>query len=43
MGIKTENIIDSKICSVCESEKIHSKRASGTNTWGLGTAIIELR
>ena len=43
MGIKTENIIDSKICSVCEPERIHSKRASGTNTWGLGTAIIELR
>ena len=43
MGIKTENIIDSKICSVCEPEKIHSKRASSTNTWGLGTAIIELR
>ena len=42
-GLKDENIIDSKICSVCEPEKVHSKRASGTNTWGLGTAIIELR
>ena len=38
-GIKPENIYDSNICSVCASEKVHSRRADGVD-YGLGTAII---
>ena len=41
LGIKEENIIDSGICSVCESEKVHSYRVEGKN-FKLATAIISL-
>ncbi len=41
-GLKPENIIDSKICSVCQSEFIHSYRAEKEG-YGLNTAIIELK
>ena len=40
-GVLEENIVDCDICSVCESDKIHSKRAEGDN-FGLGAAIIQL-
>ena len=39
-GIIIENIIDSGVCSVCNSKKIHSRRAEGIN-FGLGAALIE--
>lgn len=39
-GLLPENIIDSEICSVCNKEKIHSRRAEGLN-FGLGAALIE--
>ena len=39
-GILEENIIDSGICSMCHSDKIHSRRAEGID-FGLGTALIE--
>lgn len=38
-GIKPEHILDSGICSVCHSDKIHSYRVEKEN-YGLGTAII---
>ena len=41
-GLKEENIIDCGICSVCNSDKIHSYRVEKQG-YGLGTAIIELR
>lgn len=41
-GLKPENIIDSKICSVCHSETIHSYRVEKQG-YGLNTAIIELK
>ena len=41
LGIKEENIIDSNICSFCESEFVHSARAEGKN-FKRGTAIITL-
>ena len=41
-GILMENIIDSGVCSVCNSEKIHSRRAEGIN-FGLGAALIEMK
>lgn len=41
-GLKKENIIDSKICSVCNSDIIHSYRAEKQG-YGLNTALIELR
>ena len=41
IGLKTENIIDSKICSVCNSDLVHSFRVEKEN-YGLSTAIIEL-
>ena len=41
-GIKPTNIIDSGICSVCCSQKIHSKRAEG-ECFGLGAAFIGKR
>lgn len=41
-GLQEKNIIDSGICSVCESDQIHSFRAEGKN-YGLATAIIEIR
>ena len=40
-GLRDENIIDSGICSVCDSDLIHSFRVEKEN-FGLGTAIIEL-
>ena len=40
-GLKDENIIDCKICSVCNSDLIHSYRVEKEG-YGLGTAIIEL-
>lgn len=41
-GLKEENIIDCGICSVCNSDKIHSFRVEKQG-YGLGTAIIELK
>ena len=41
-GLKEENIIDSGICSVCNSDLIHSYRAEGEG-YGLCTALIELK
>lgn len=41
-GLKSENIIDSGICSVCNSQQIHSYRVEG-KSYGLNTALIELR
>ena len=41
-GLKKENIIDSKICSVCNSDIIHSYRVEKQG-YGLNTALIELK
>ncbi len=41
-GLKQENIIDSKICTVCNSNVIHSYRGSN-KTNGLEMGIIELK
>ena len=41
-GLKEENIIDCGICSVCNSDLIHSFRVEKQG-YGLGTAIIELK
>ena len=41
-GLREENIIDSKICTVCNSELIHSYRGSNHNN-GLEMGIIELK
>lgn len=41
-GLKPENIIDSKICSVCHSNLIHSYRVEKQG-YGLNTALIELK
>lgn len=41
-GLKGENIIDSKICTVCNSEILHSYRAEKEN-YGLNAALIELK
>ena len=41
-GVKTENIIDSGICSVCHSDKIHSYRIEKKN-YNTETAVIELK
>ena len=41
-GLKEENIIDCGICSVCNSDLIHSYRAE-KEEYGLSTAIIELK
>ena len=38
-GVLPENIIDSGICSICMSAKIHSRRAEG-ESYGLNAAII---
>ena len=38
-GILEKNIVDSNICSVCNQDKIHSKRAEGFY-FGLGAAFI---
>mgnify|MGYP003375739744 FL=1 len=41
-GLQKENIIDSKICSVCNSNLVHSYRVEKEG-YGLETAIIELK
>lgn len=41
-GVKEENIIDSKICTVCNSNLIHSYRGSNKHN-GLEMGIIELK
>ena len=41
-GLRDENIIDCRICSVCNSDLIHSFRVEKEG-YGLGTAIIELK
>ena len=41
-GLEKENIIDSGICSVCNSNLIHSYRVEKEG-YGLNTALIELR
>lgn len=41
-GLKEENIIDSEICSVCNSDLIHSFRVEKQG-YGLSTAVIELK
>ena len=41
-GLRSENIIDSGICSVCEKDLVHSYRAEGAN-YGLETALIGLK
>ena len=41
LGIKEENIIDSGLCSVCNSNKINSYRAEGKE-FKLATALISL-
>lgn len=41
-GLREENIIDSKICTVCNSKYIHSYRGS-KHTNGLEIGIIELK
>ena len=41
-GLKSENIIDSKICSVCNSELIHSYRVEKEG-YGLNTLLVELK
>lgn len=42
IGLKKENIIDSKICSVCNCDLIHSYRVEKQG-YGLNTAIISLK
>lgn len=42
MGLKPENIIDSGICGMCNSELIHSYR-NEKEGFGLETALIELK
>ena len=42
IGIKEENIIDSKICTMCNPGILHSYRAEKEN-YGLNTALIELK
>lgn len=41
-GLKPENIVDSKICSVCNSDLIHSYRVEKQG-YGLSTALISLK
>ena len=41
-GLKKENIIDCGICSVCNSDLIHSYRVE-KEKYGLSTAIIGLK
>ena len=40
-GLKTENIIDSGLCSVCNKDLIHSFRVEKQG-YGLNTALISL-
>lgn len=41
-GLKTENIIDSNLCSMCHHDQIHSYRAEKEG-YGLNVALIELK
>ena len=41
-GLKSENIIDSGICSVCSSDLIHSYRVEQKG-YGLNTLLVELK
>lgn len=41
-GLRVENIIDSKICTKCNSEKIHSYREEKDKS-GRNTGLIALR
>lgn len=41
-GLKQENIIDSKICSLCNSDLVHSYRVEKQG-YGLSTALISLK
>ena len=41
-GLKKENIIDSKICTMCNPGILHSYRVEKEN-YGLNTALIELK
>lgn len=41
-GIKKENIVDSKICTMCNPGILHSYRVEREN-YGLNTALIELK
>ena len=41
IGISNRNIYDCNICSVCNSDLIHSRRADG-ESFSLGTALIKL-
>lgn len=41
-GLRNENIIDSKICTMCNSDVIHSYRSFGENS-GRNTGIIVLK
>ena len=41
-GLKSENVIDSGICSVCNSDLIHSYRVEKQG-YGLNTALISLK
>ena len=42
MGLLEENIIDSRICTVCNSNLIHSYRKEGKDA-GRNTALIMLK
>lgn len=42
IGVKEENILDANICSVCNSDQIHSYRAEKAD-YGLHTAVIKLK
>ena len=42
LGLRPENILDSEICSVCNSDLVHSYRAE-KEKYGLETALIELK
>ena len=41
LGVKSENIFDSNICSYCSKEKVHSRRGDGLD-FGLGSALIRI-
>ena len=42
VGLKPENIIDSEVCSVCNSDIVHSFRVEKEG-YGLATAIVQLK
>lgn len=42
LGLKSENIIDSNICSVCNKKYVHSYRAEGKE-FGVNAALIRLK